>query len=471
MKKDFLAKHFDGMGGINALLPIAVPMIFANVFETAITVIDRLFLSYTGKAQMAACMNGGLTAWTCMTLFIGIVSYVSAMVARSYGAGKKGECVSITYQGIYFALLSYPLILLIGYFASNSFVWAGHDALEVQNERIYFWYLIFGDGLFVVLRMALSSFFSGIGKTRVILRIHAMMMVLNLSFNYIFIFGKLGCPALGIHGAAIGRLLASLLATGAFFFVFIKYSRKKEYANSKAMHFNRHMIRPLLRFGVPNGLDNMLSTSAFTVAISSLHGFGTNAAAALTVIMNWDLCAYLPMLGIQIGIITLVSQCLGVGNKKEAERAVFSGLKLNLCYLAVLLTLFLGIPRILVGLFTPGSRVIDYSEVVTLAIPMLRSAAFYLFFEGIYISFRGALRGGGGTLWAMIVGIAFHWLMAGVLLVSIHVIKWPMLNCWYTWVAASVVGTAVMYLRFKTGKWKCFDILENHKTKQKAVRA
>ncbi|MFA6815850.1 MAG: MATE family efflux transporter [Lentisphaeria bacterium] len=467
MRKKFLEKHLNGMGGIIALLPIAIPMIVSNIFDTLMTVIDRLFMGYVGKEQMAACMGGGLTAWACMTFFVGTVSYVSAMVARSYGANKKKDCILITYQGLYFAILAYPLILLLGFFASMTFVWAGHDPVEIKYELIYFKYMLLGSFL-AVLRMALASFFSGIGKTAVILRVNAVALVVNVGANYILIFGKFGCPAMGIHGAAIGTLLASATVTGLLFMKFLKYSHLKEYFNRNACRYQSRIIKLLLRFGVPTGVDNMLATTAFTVAILSFHGFGANAAAALTVVMNWDLCAFLPMLGIQIGVITLVSQCLGKGNKHEAERAAYSGFKIGCCYLFFLISCFLLIPQILIGVFTPANQGIDYGDVIQIAIPMLRSAGFYLFFDSINTVFSGALRGGGDTIIAMVIGVIYRWFLASILLFTIHVLKWPMMNCWYSWIGFSCVGAVAIYLRFQTGHWKHFNILGNDEQKVEA---
>jgi len=465
MIKKILARHLDGMGGINALLPIAVPMIVSNIFDTLMTVIDRLFMSYVGKEQMAACMGGGLTAWACMTFFVGTVSYVSAMVARSYGAKKKRDCIRITYQGLYFSAFAYPLILLLGFFASMTFVWAGHDPVEIKYELIYFRYMLIGGSFLAVFRMALASFFSGIGKTSVILRVNAVALVVNVVANYILIFGKFGCPAMGIHGAALGTLLASLTVTVLLFLKFLSYSHFKEYVDRNALRYQPKMIKLLLRFGVPTGVDNMLATTAFTVAILSFHGFGPNVAAALTVVMNWDLCAFLPMLGIQIGVITLVSQCLGKGDKQEAERAAYSGFKIGCCYLFFLISCFLIIPQFLIGVFTPANQGIDYSDVIRIAIPMLRSAGFYLFFDSINIVFSGALRGGGDTIIAMIIGILYRWLLASILLFTIHVLQWPMMYCWYSWGGFSCVGALAIYLRFRTEHWKHFNILGDDEAK------
>ena len=459
MKNKFWARHFEGMGGIKALLPIAVPMILSNVFDTAMTVIDRLFLGYVGKEQMAACMGGGVTAWTCMTLFVGIVSYVGAMVARSYGANKKKNCIAIAYQGMYLSLFSYPLILIIGFFAAKSFVWAGHDPLEARYELIYFRYMIIGASSLAALRMTLASFFVGLGKTKIIMYVNAVALITNVGINYILVFGKLGFPALGIHGAAIGTLVADVVITALLYFEFRKYSHKKEFENATAKRLNWKLMKGLLHFGSPTGLDNMLSTSAFAVVVSLFHGFGANSAAALTIVLNWDMCTFLVMMGIQIAVTSLVSQCLGAENKDEAERAACSGFKINFCFALVFVVLFLGFPRVLVSLFTPENQGIDYSGVISLAVPMLRAASCYLLFDCFYTTFSGALRGGGDTMWSMIIGIVFNWFLTCVLLVSIYLLKLPMLYCWYMWVGFFFIGGIWVYLRFKTGHWKNFDIL------------
>lgn len=451
---DYLRRCWRGPGGIGVLLPVAIPMILSNVFDTLMMFTDRLFLSYVGKEHMAACMNGGLTAWTCMILFVGTVSYVSAMVARHYGAGRLKACPRVVYQGLFLAVLCYPLVLLLGWFVVKSFTLARHDPLQITLETQYFWICLIGGGFLALIRAPLAAFFSGLGRTRVIMAANALALLVNLFFNYALIFGKFGFPRWGIAGAAAGSVLASATMDGVLFACFWHSSRRPEFWSAGAWRPSWAVLVGVLRFGLPNGLESLLGTMAFNAVIIMFHGFGADAAAAITVVLNWDLFSFFPLLGMQIGITTIVGQCLGAGNPAEAERAAYNGFGVCVVYALLVLLCFLTLPRMLVRPFTSVASGIDYTAVIELAVPMMRVAAFYILFDCIYLSFAGALRGGGDTLAAMLIGCVFHAFLAANAFTTVYILQLDLLSCWMAWVFSIMFGGLGIYARFRTRKWQ-----------------
>ena len=466
MLRQYFSRHWHGAGGIAALIPIAVPMILSNIFDTVMMFVDRLYLAYVGKEQMAACMGAGITSWSCMVFFVSVISYASAMVARSYGAGRHSDCPPVVWQGVRLGLLSYPLVIAIGFLAVRTFAVAGHDPLQIKLETTYFWYMLIGGGILALIRAPLAAFFSGIGKTKVIMQASFVAMFVNLLFNYLLIFGKCGFPRLEIVGAALGTLLSSLAMDIILLVVFLRHCKRPEFKNPTAWKYNGILTRTLLRYGLPTGLDAFLGTSAFNLAIVLFHSYGADAAAAVTIAMNWDLIAFFPLMGVQVAVTTLVSQNLGAGDIKAAERSAYSGCKLNVLYSLLIMSLFLFLPRLLVSVFTPESDGLDYSVVSQLAVRLLRWAAFYLIFEGVYLAFSGALRGGGDTLWAMLIGLFFHWFLAINVMITSRLLKFTLLGSWRAWVLSFVLGGTLIYWRFKTGHWKKISFNAAEKAKQ-----
>lgn len=466
MNRQFFNRHWQGPGGIAALIPIAVPMILSNIFDTVMMFVDRLYLSHVGKEHMAGCMSSGLTAWSCTVFFVGVISYVSAIVARNYGAGKHTECLPVVWQGLRLGLLSYPLVVAVGFLAVRTFALAGHDPLQVKLETTYFWYMLLGGGILSLLRAPLAAFFSGIGKTKIIMQASFIAMIVNLVFNYLLIFGKFGFPRMGIAGAAVGTLLASLTVTAILFTVFLQYSQKPEYRNPHARKYDPVVTRALLRYGIPAGLDSFLGTTAFNLAIALFHGYGADAAAAVTIVLNWDLISFFPLMGVQVAVTTLVSQNLGAGDIKAAERSAYSGCKLNVFYSLLVMAMFLGIPGFLVSIFTPESGGLDYRMVTQLAVPMLRWAACYLIFDGIYLSFSGALRGGGDTFWALLIGLFFHWFLAANVMVTTQLLDFTLLGSWRAWVLSAALGASLIFWRFRLGYWKKIRFTAHEKARE-----
>ncbi|NLF62836.1 MAG: MATE family efflux transporter [Lentisphaerae bacterium] len=452
-------RHCDGPGGISALLPIAIPMIVSSVFDTLMTFIDRLFMAHVGKEHIAACMSGGITSWLCLTLFAGLIGYSSTLVAHHYGAKRYEECPKVVFQGIILAFVSYPLALAASYFAAMSFEWAGHDPIQIELERRYFWYMAFG-GILALLRSAFAAFFAGIGKTKVIMRANAAAVVVNIIANYVLIFGKFGFPALGIDGAAIGTLLSSTCMTGIIGASFWRHARQKPFRTKRFAHLDPYNLKTLLRFGAPNGLENLLGMASFVAINSAMHSYGADAAAAITIVFSWDLVMFFPLIGLQVGVSTLVGQNLGAGDIPAAERSAYSGFKLTFWYSALGVFFFCAFPHLLVGVFTPDIPGVDYQAARDLAIPMLRIASLYLMFDGVMLIASGALRGAGDTLAVMLITVNLHWISAALALAGAYYFNWPPTTAWIALVISFMLGSIVLCIRFKQGKWKQIRMLE-----------
>ena len=181
------------------LTSLALPMIASQASETIMQFVDRLFLSFFGKVSIAASMSGGLSMFVFSSFFAGIVGYNNAIVAQYYGADRPGRCVESTAQGLYLSLFFLPFLILLIPAVHRLFIVVGHSPEQVELEFLYFRILMLGS-IFVLLRQTLVGFFLGIGKTKVVMVANLIGMFVNIPFNYLLIFGKLGFPAMGIRG-------------------------------------------------------------------------------------------------------------------------------------------------------------------------------------------------------------------------------------------------------------------------------
>jgi MATE family multidrug resistance protein len=130
--------------------------------------VDRMFLSWYSEAAVAASVPGGITYFTICSFFIGTAQYVNSIVAQYYGAQDLRSCSSAVWQGVLFGLLSIPVILLCIPVGFAVFSWADHDPVVQQLENDYFALLMAG-GVVQPINAALASFFSGRGKTIVVM--------------------------------------------------------------------------------------------------------------------------------------------------------------------------------------------------------------------------------------------------------------------------------------------------------------
>lgn len=455
----FRERHLAGPGGIAELWRIALPMVFSSAFDTAMMFIDRLFLARVDPLQMAACMSGGLTCFATMTFPIGIIGYVTALAAHQYGAERKTECARVTTQGLILALIAWPLVLLLAPLAASTFAWAGHAPEQIRLETKYFWICAAGS-VFGLLRTALAGFFSGIGRTRPIMLANLAGLLVNSGVGYVLIFGKLGFPALGITGAGIGILCSSLAALLVLVTAYLRRENRSEFRINEAWGYDRALMGRLLKLGLPCGVELLLNLGAFTMIVSLFHSYGARVASAVTIAFNWDMVAFVPMIGLQVAVTSLVGQSLGRGDVPAAIRSAWSGLKMNVVYSGCMLLLFLTVPDLLIRIFRPDAPAADFPEIAAMARTMIMLISIYPLSDGLFLVFSGVLRGAGDTAWAMRASVLLHWSAAVNAILCTKILHLPPVTAWSILVFNFPIFGLVFWLRFRSNRWQGKTVLE-----------
>ena len=465
MPNSFLKRHLQGPGGILELLPIAFPMFLSSMFDMLMMFVDRLYLSHVGVVHQAATMSGGVTSWMLTSFFVGVVGYSSALIAQYYGANQKPHCVRMVRQAFLLALISYPLSLGAHWLLLKANVFSLHSETEIALETKYYWYMGFGS-LLSLLRFTFASFFTGIGKTRVILLANTVALAVNVVANWVLIFGHWGCPALELDGAAMGTLLASLSMVSVLAFQFFRRKREPQFQEARHTFLDGEKFRKLLRYGLPQGVENFLCTFCFVFIVSSFHSYGDDVATATTIVFNWDGFSFHPLLGIQVGVTTLVAQALGKNDPALATRTAHSGFKVAILYAGCMILLFLTCTHPLVAFFTPASSGLDYTQVRAYATPMLRLAGVYLMTDAIMLISGGVLRGAGDTFGSMVLHLCSNLFLGSALLLMVHVFDFPPLKAWSFFVFAGMLSVSPIFLRYKRGRWKKLRIISPQERKE-----
>jgi len=431
---------------------IAVPMVLSQASETINLFVDRLFLSRLGKLYISGAMSGGLTTFNVMSLFIGIIGYVNAVVAQNDGAGKKRNCARATAQSIRLAFIGWPILILMIPLVKMFFTALGHVPELVEVEMTYFRILIFGS-IFGLVRYALAGFFIGLGRTRVVMLANFAGMLVNVPANWILIFGRFGIPAMGITGAAIGTLLGSITILTILLGVYFSPSYRREFGTAEELSFDKRLSRVLLKFGTPAGVENFLNIAAFNFFIQLMYSYGPDTAAAVTIAFNYDMVAFIPMLGLGFAATTLTGRFIGAGNIPGAEHATRLTMAVTWSFASMLVVLFVFGARPLVNVFASGLEN-GGVDVAPMAVTMLRLAAVYTLADATQLILAGALRGAGDTQFVMRISIALHWIFAGVAWYAIKIVQIPPVSMWMIFIVFVLTLGFAMFLRYRFGRWR-----------------
>ena len=447
-------------GGMREVISIALPMVVAYACDTVMVFTDRFMLAKISPELMNAALGGGMMVFLMSTFFFGIIGYSTALVAQYLGAGRKDFCAKVTTQAMIIAFVGYPVIILCRPLASMLFEFVGVPSSQLVYQNHYLGILVFG-AIISLLRTSISTFFSGIGRTRIVMIASCSAMLANVGFNYVLIYGKLGFPPLGITGAALGTILGSFSGLLILAVAYLRKSNRVEFFISRAFSFNKEAMFKLLRFGYPSGVEMLLNMLAFNILTMIFQSLGTVTATASSIMFNWDMASFVPLVGVEIGVTSLVGRAMGGREPELAHKSVMSGLKLGGIFSAIVFVLFLGFPQLLVGMFSPSSSGMEtFEAAMPLAIFMVRVASLYVLIEAIFIVFIGALRGAGDTFWAMMLTVSLHWAMTLAAFLMLKVFSFGAGATWCVVVALFFMSVTIVCKRYFAGGWKNIRVVE-----------
>ncbi|MCH2176502.1 MAG: MATE family efflux transporter [Lentisphaeria bacterium] len=453
MQTTFKERNLVGKGGINELVSIVFPVVVSAACITIMTVTDRLFLSKLGSDQMNAAMIGGLTQFMFISFFIGVIGYGTAMVAQQVGAGNKLRCPRIVFQTLYVSLFASPIVIACIPIGHALFDSSGHSPSQLAYEKDYFSILMFS-GIFTLFYNGFCCFFSGVGKTRIIMYSSIVSCIVNIGFNYVLIFGKFGLPALEIHGAAYGTILSSFV--GLLVIMFAYFNPKHRLKNSISWYYppSKSIIYNLFRFGGPSGIEFLLNFAAFNLLVITFHSYGETVATAATIALNWDMISFVPMIGLGIGVTSLFGRYMGAQDEESAKRTVHSGLKVSISYALFCLLIFITCTYPMIQFFEPNEQKEVFQQSVPLAIFMVRTISIYVLFSATFTVFSGALKGAGDTLWIMVASVLTHWSFVGGIIFMIRKGGADPKTSWWIFILMVIVLCALYFMRYQSGAWK-----------------
>ena len=446
------------------LLLLALPIILMMVSRMLIGFIDFVMVSQLGTAAQAAISPASILVFTLACLGMGIATSVQTFVSQADGRGEPEQAGAYAWQTLYIAatagLLTWPVATLtpswLGWIASVS----QHDAtvatMEIQYVRIAMWSVPAA-----VLSIGLDGFFTGVRKPLASLLAVLLSLAVNVSGNYVLIFGKLGFPEMGIAGAAVATVMAwssrALFLTVAI----LLPAFDRRYNTRRSLAWQSRKITGMLRIGGPTAVQWLLDIGSWLVFMAMIMPpYGTDAMAASNVALQYMHLSFMPAVGIGIALCSQVGFAIGEGVPDRAVKRTRIAMRLTGVYMGTVGLLFVAARTPLMDLLS------DDPAVIAAGAWVLIGAAVFQIFYAMGITYMNALRGAGDTRWPAIIVALCCWVIfiGGGWLVG-HVL--PQLGLVGPWVMCAVyiiVLGLLLRWRWRGGHWRRIRLFDRPAT-------
>jgi putative MATE family efflux protein len=432
----------------HAVWSLAWPVILTLVSESMVGVVDVFMVGRLGATAVASVGIGTQLLSGAGVVMTAVGTGTLALIARQVGAGEQHGARLILAQSIVAALaLSLvaiaPVIAwapeLVGIFGVEPEV----ARLASGFVRVVMLAIPAGGIVFVI-----GSGLRGAGDTRTPLAIGVTVNVLNVAFNYLLIFGKLGFPALGVRGSGLATTIA--FSAGAMVgLVLLLRGTLRLTIRVSDLRPRLQEIRRVLKVGVPAAAEQLLIQIGFFVYLLFVARYGTKAVAAYFIGARIMSLSFLPGFGFAAAAGALVGQSLGAGNPRRAESAGWLANRMSVYLMSTTGVVIFVAARRIAELFVGDPEVVtatvSFMYVLGLAQPLM----------GVDFTLGGALRGAGDTRFPLLtVLVAFY----GCRLGASYVVS-SVLHLNLTWLWSAVIGdyfarAALKWMRFAGGQWK-----------------
>ena len=371
---------------------IAYPILISLLMEHMINVTDTAFLGHVGEVELGASALAGVLYMAIYMLGFGFSIGVQILIARRNGEQKYGEIGGIFMQGAFFLLAlatvmfflcDYITTHILGRLISSDQVYAAAASyLECRRYGLFFSFIA----------ILFRAFYIGITETRTLTLNSVVMVLSNVVFNYILIFGKFGFPALGIAGAAIGSSLAELVSL--LFYVVYTWLKvdKKKYALFQRFAFRLSEFKRIWSISCWTMLQSILFPSQWFLFFIAIEHLGERSLAIANIMRSINTCFFMVIFAFADTASSMVSNLLGSGKDKSEIRLAYRR--------AIKLTYLIGIPFLLLSALFPTVLLQIYTnneDLVQAALPTT-----YVMLVGYFLSAPGlvlfnAVSGTGNT--------------------------------------------------------------------------
>lgn len=329
-----------------ALKKLIVPLLIEQLLSVLVGMADIMMVSSVEEAAVSGVALVDLINVLIINIFAALATGGAVVVAQLIGSKDQPRARKAANQLIYITALISLVIMVIILITNRGLLgllFGKTEAQVMENAVTYFWISALSYPA-IALYNAGAALFRSVGNSRISMAVSALMNVLNIIGNAVFVFGF----HRGVDGVAASSLLSRYVAA----VIVLVLLHRKHYAIyiEKLLHFklDLKMMKRILAIGIPSSLENSFFQLGRVLLVSMISGFGTAQIAANAVANNLDNFGILPGQAMGLALITVIGQCVGAGDYDQVRYYLKKLMKITYVIMWVLnIVLFAALPLIL----------------------------------------------------------------------------------------------------------------------------
>lgn len=393
-------------GKYKLFLVILIPILITQVSMYLMNFFDTMMSGRVGAIDLAGVAIGSSLWVPIFTGINGVIIALTPIIAHLSGANESSSIARKVQQGIFLSIGLALVIIGIGALVINPVLQVMDLETEVRHVAKY--YLVaLGAGIIpLFIFNTLRAFMDALGKTRTSMFIILTTLPINIIFNYIFIFGKLGVPAFGGIGSGIATAITYWVSCAIAIFIIIRMPHFKTY--SIFSKWTKPMMKDWmeqLKMGIPIGFSIFFETSIFSAVTLLMSVYSTYTIAAHQAAINFATLLY--MLPLSVGMALTIAIGYELGAKRYYDAKLYGRIGIGSgLFIAVFAGLILFIfDEKVASLYNTNPEVIQLTK------QFIYYAIFYQLADAFGAPIQGALRGYKDVNVTFVLSLVSYWIV------------------------------------------------------------
>ncbi|WP_019125430.1 MATE family efflux transporter [Peptoniphilus grossensis] len=419
------------------LFQVSFPIVVSMFIQSMYNLVDSYYIGKINEEAFTAIS----IAFPIQNIMIGIAVGtgvgMNSLISRYLGEKNYEKSNRTAETGLALAIIYGIILLILSRFLPRPFLSAQTTNENIIAYGIDYLQIVMGLSIGVFTQIFLERTLQSTGRSIFTMLTQLIGAVLNIILDPIFIFGYFGLPAMGVKGAAIATVTGQII--GALFGSFFEYKFNKEITIKKPV-LDLEIVKGIYVVGVPSIITITIQSFTIYVLNKMLSAISTSAIAALGAYFKVQSFVFMPIFGVNNGLVPIVAYNYGAKNKERIIKAIklaFITVTFMMIFVSAIIMIF---PRELLGIFSASGKMLE------IGIPMLRICALSYVFAGISIVGTAVFQAFGNGILTLFDSILRQIIV--LLPVAYIAIKFFTVNeIWWGYVIAEFASTLfVIYL-------------------------
>ena len=371
----------------------ALPILLGNLFQQMYNTADSLIVgNFLGKNALAAVSSTGSLIFMLIGFLSGISIGAGVVIARYYGGNKEEELRMAVHTTVAFGLVAGVVMTAVGVGLSPQILrWMDTPENVMHNSQLYL-SIYFMGSLGSVMYNICVGILQAVGDSRHPLYYLIVSSVVNVVLDLFFI-AVLG---MGVDGAALATIIAQYISAALCLWRLLRV--KESYrVELRSIRFHWEMLKRVVRFGLPSGIQNSIIAIANVVVQSNINHFGDAAMAGVGAYSKIEGFGFLPITSFTMAMTTFVGQNLGANEIDRAKRGARFGTLVSVLMAELIGVAVFALAPLLIAAFDTSPDVIAYG------VEKSRTSGLFYFLLAFSHAMASILRGAGKAMVPMFV--------------------------------------------------------------------